>query len=77
MAASAAPRPGRSCCYPSDWQLDLAPLIGAPMVYQQLRRWMEGELGMKFGQTKAAKARTEGSAPASPATQPVERPPAS
>jgi uncharacterized membrane protein YvlD (DUF360 family) len=35
--------------YPSDWDLDLAPLIGAPMVYQQLRRWMEGELGMTFG----------------------------
>ena len=27
--------------YPSDWELDLAPLMGAPMVYQQLRRWME------------------------------------
>jgi hypothetical protein len=35
--------------YPAEWELDLAPLIGAPMVYQQLRRWMEGELGMKFG----------------------------
>lgn len=35
--------------YPADWELDLAPLIGAPMVYQQLRRWMEGELGMTFG----------------------------
>ncbi len=35
--------------YPAEWQLDLAPLIGAPMVYQQLRRWMEHELGMKFG----------------------------
>ena len=35
--------------YPSDWELDLAPLIGAPMVYQQLRRWMEGELGFTFG----------------------------
>ena len=23
--------------YPADWELDLAPLIGAPMVYQQLR----------------------------------------
>jgi hypothetical protein len=36
--------------YPSDWELDLAPLLGAPMVYQQLRRWMEGKLGMRFGQ---------------------------
>jgi len=35
--------------YPSDWELDLAPLIGAPMVYQQLRRWMERELDMRFG----------------------------
>jgi uncharacterized membrane protein YvlD (DUF360 family) len=35
--------------YPSEWELDLAPLVGAPMVYQQLRRWMETELGMKFG----------------------------
>ena len=25
------------------------PLVGAPMVYQQLRRWMERELGMTFG----------------------------
>jgi hypothetical protein len=35
--------------YPSDWELDLAPLMGAPMVYQQLRRWMERDLGMRFG----------------------------
>ena len=35
--------------YPSDWELDLAPIMGAPMVYQQLRRWMEQELGMTFG----------------------------
>ena len=35
--------------YPSEWELDLAPLLGAPMVYQQLRRWMEDELGMRFG----------------------------
>jgi hypothetical protein len=35
--------------YPADWELDLAPLIGAPMVYQQLRRWMEGELDFRFG----------------------------
>ena len=31
--------------YPADWELDLAPLVGAPMVYQQLRRWMEQHLG--------------------------------
>jgi hypothetical protein len=41
--------------YPSDWELDLAPLIGAPMVYQQLRRWMERELGMRFGPQDASR----------------------
>jgi hypothetical protein len=41
--------------YPSDWELDLAPLIGAPMVYQQLRRWMERELGMHFGPQDASR----------------------
>ena len=35
--------------YPADWELDLAPLVGAPMVYQQLRRWMEQHLGLTFG----------------------------
>jgi len=35
--------------HPADWEVDLAPLVGAPMVYQQLRRWMERELGMTFG----------------------------
>ena len=35
--------------HPAEWEVDLAPLIGAPMVYQQLRRWMETELGMTFG----------------------------
>jgi hypothetical protein len=35
--------------YPADWQLDLGPLVGAPMVYQQLRHWMEEHLGMHFG----------------------------
>jgi hypothetical protein len=35
--------------YPADWVLDQAPLLGAPMVYQQLRSWMERELGMTFG----------------------------
>ena len=27
----------------------LAPLVGAPAVYRQLRRWMEDELGFTFG----------------------------
>jgi hypothetical protein len=47
--------------YPSDWQLDLAPLMGAPMVYQQLRRWMEGELGMRFGKAGDGAAPAAGS----------------
>lgn len=42
--------------HPADWEVDLAPLIGAPMVYQQLRRWMETELGMTFGPTTPAEA---------------------
>jgi hypothetical protein len=29
--------------------------MGAPMVYQQLRRWMERELGMRFGKAGAGK----------------------
>ena len=45
MAAWAAPRRGRSSSTPPDWELDLAPLIGAPMVYQQLRTWMETGAG--------------------------------
>jgi hypothetical protein len=35
--------------HPAEWEPDLAPLIGAPTVYDQLRRWMEDELGMTFG----------------------------
>ena len=35
--------------HPADWEMDLAPLLGAPMVYQQLRAWMERELGLTFG----------------------------
>ena len=38
--------------HPAEWELDLAPLLGAPMVYRQLRSWMEGELGMTFGLTR-------------------------
>ena len=53
--------------YPADWQLDLAPIVGAPMVYQQLRRWMEQELGMHFGKagvgTAAATPSPAGSPP--------------
>ena len=64
--------------YPSDWELDLGPLIGAPMVYQQLRAWMERELGMKFGLTSAGKAAAtaKAAAPSSATTTPVEAPPA-
>ena len=49
--------------YPSDWELDLAPIMGAPMVYQQLRRWMERELGMRFG--KAGEGKLPAATPAS------------
>ena len=35
--------------YPADWEVDLAPLLGAPAVYRQLRAWMERQLGMRFG----------------------------
>ena len=38
--------------HPAEWEMDLAPLLGAPMVYQQLRAWMERELGLRFGQTE-------------------------
>ena len=48
--------------YPSDWELDLAPIMGAPMVYQQLRSWMERHLGFTFG--------PQGAAPASAADPP-------
>ncbi len=41
--------------YPSDWELDQGPLVGAPAVYRQLRRWMEGHLGMEFGLTEAGR----------------------
>ncbi len=40
--------------YPADWELDKAPIIGAPMVYQQLRSWMERELGLRFGKVEPA-----------------------
>ena len=42
--------------------------MGAPMVYQQLRRWMERELGMRFGKAGAGTATAVGAAtPATPA----------
>jgi uncharacterized membrane protein YvlD (DUF360 family) len=42
--------------HPADWELDMAPLMGAPMVYQQLRRWMERELGFTFGPATGTRA---------------------
>jgi hypothetical protein len=45
--------------YPADWKLDREPLIGAPMVYEQLRAWMEGELNFKFGRNGTKPATTE------------------
>ncbi|MGZ6295731.1 MAG: alkaline phosphatase family protein [Candidatus Limnocylindrales bacterium] len=53
--------------YPSEWALDLAPLVGAPMVYRQLRRWMEGELGMKFGAPRSSAAAPQPVADPAPA----------
>src|SRR5204862_2819709 len=35
--------------YPSDWQLDENPLVGAPAIYLQLRRWIEHQLGLSVG----------------------------
>jgi hypothetical protein len=52
--------------YPADWELDLAPLLGAPMVYQQLRRWMEQHLGMRFGPAVGAGASDTGPASTAP-----------
>jgi hypothetical protein len=57
--------------YPSDWELDQGPLVGAPMVYRQLRTWMERELGMKFGPHGDAAAAT---APAAPTAGPAAPP---
>jgi uncharacterized membrane protein YvlD (DUF360 family) len=54
--------------YPADWELDLAPLVGAPMVYQQLRRWMEGHLGLRFGPVEG-----KGAADPGPSSTGVER----
>jgi hypothetical protein len=48
--------------HPAEWELDLAPLLGAPMVYQQLRRWMENELGLTFGAQPDADEASEGPA---------------
>jgi len=61
--------------YPADWELDQAPLLGAPSVYRQLRSWMEQHLGLQFGKqdetagagesTTAPESTTAGEAPAS------------
>ena len=60
--------------YPSDWELDQGPLVGAPAVYRQLRSWMEGHLGMTFGQTEAAKRVAVAKAGGTPATEAVSAP---
>jgi hypothetical protein len=49
--------------HPAEWELDLAPLLGAPAVYGQLRHWMEGELGLHFGKSDDGSKET---------TQPVD-----
>jgi hypothetical protein len=57
--------------HPAEWDVDLAPLIGAPMVYQQLRHWMETELGMTFGPGKPAdQPQAQGDEPQPAADQP-------
>jgi predicted enzyme related to lactoylglutathione lyase len=58
--------------YPSDWELDEGALVGAPAVYRQLRRWMEGHLGMTFGQTESGKQRLAAKAAAAAAATPTE-----
>ena len=65
--------------YPTDWELDLGPLMGAPMVYQQLRRWMESELGMTFGPqgTATTPEGCSGSRSTSPAAPTVPSTPSS
>jgi hypothetical protein len=55
--------------YPSDWELDLAPLVGAPMVYRQLRTWMERELGLRFG--RQADRPADGAPPLAGASAPA------
>ena len=49
LAIRLRPSPSSSILTNGRWT---SPLLGVPMVYQQLRRWMEGELGMEFGATK-------------------------
>ena len=71
-AAWAAPRRGRSCSTRPTGSSTSAPLMGAPMVYQQLRRWMERELGMTFGPKGAAT--TAKSSVASPAAAAASTP---
>jgi hypothetical protein len=53
--------------HPREWEVNLAPLVGAPMVYQQLRQWMERELGFTFGKGATAPD-TTANTPSSPAT---------
>ena len=58
--------------HPADWDMDLGPLIGAPMVYQQLRHWMETKLGMTFGpKAPAAVPMAQPDAPPEPVEQAV------
>ena len=57
--------------YPADWELDLAPLIGAPMVYQQLRDGWSASWGSRSGSREApstAGVSTAAGAPAAAGT---------
>ena len=47
--------------HPSDWKIDQAPLVGAPMVYRQLRLGMEQEMGFVFGPRASESGRAVGS----------------
>jgi uncharacterized membrane protein YvlD (DUF360 family) len=52
--------------YPADWEIDEGPLVGAPAVYRQLRRWMEQHLGMTFGPHTSPAPKSEPSTAAGP-----------
>jgi hypothetical protein len=42
--------------YPADWPLPDGPIVGAPAVYTQLRRWMEEQLGLEVAPARATPA---------------------
>ena len=54
---------------PSDWLLGDEPLVGAPAIYAQLRRWLEQHVGLAFGQPAAAPVAPPGGPPAEPGVE--------